>query len=249
MSRFFDIKPIKLEACALSGLGSGAELFVVEGDSASSAVSAVRNQHFQAVLPMQGKPLNAMRASASKVQAFDLYQSLSQALGIAGCDSIPAKRRAPAIDWVAESELAAESGLAALRFDRVLLLFDPDADGIHCGALMLMYFYRWMRPLLESGRIEMVRAPLFELRWMLGEEPCKAPAQAYSEGHHRALCEELERRGAQEIKTYRYRGLGNIDPAILARSCVDPKTRQTSVMGIADARASIEAFGPNLGSG
>ncbi len=205
MSEFFKLKPIKLEACALSGSGSTAELFIVEGDSACSAVSAVRSQHFQAVLPMQGKPLNALRANAKKVAVFELYQALQQALGVQAFDSMATDLPAGATP---AGPKPAVPMLAALRFDRVLLLFDPDADGIHCGALMLMYFYRWMRPLLESGRIEMVRAPLFD------------------------------------IKSNRYRGLGNIDPALLAQTCVNPKTRKTSIMGMADAQACIDVFGP-----
>ncbi len=239
VSQFFNVKPVKLEPCALAGLKSGAELFIVEGDSASSAVCGVRSQHFQAVLPMQGKPLNALRASAQKVAAFGLYQSLSQALGVSSFDSIPARSAKP--EHAAPDALS----LSGLCYDRVLLLFDPDADGIHCGALMLMYFYRWMRPLLASGRVEMVRAPLFEIRWTHNKQPCVEPAQAYSEEHHRGLCEELRRRGAQEIKTHRYRGLGNINPALLAQTCVNPASRRTSVMGLADALQSIEAFGPN----
>jgi DNA gyrase subunit B len=215
VSEFFKLKPVKLEACALSGPGSTAELFIVEGDSACSAVSGVRSQHFQAVLPMQGKPLNALRANAKKVAAFELYQALQQALGVPAFDSMaadlpagPAPAGPKSDSPESASPKPAGPMLAAPRFDRVLLLFDPDADGIHCGALMLMYFYRWMRPLLESGRIEMVRAPLFD------------------------------------IKSYRYRGLGNIDPALLAQTCVNPKTRKTSIMGIADAQACIDAFGP-----
>ena len=228
---YFKIKPIKLEPSVINGNGSGAELFIVEGDSAASAVSAIRGAQFQAVLPMQGKPLNAIKASAKKVARSELYTLLSQTLGLGLADAGVQTAALPFTD------------LGTLRYDRILLLFDPDADGIHCGALMLMFFYRWMRPLLESGRIEIVRAPMFELRWQVAGEPCALPLQAYTEGQQRALHQQLLAQDVQDIKIYRYRGLGNIDPALLASTCVDPRSRKSTVAGLADARLAIEVFG------
>ena len=134
--------PLKLDDCTHHGIGSGAELYVVEGDSAAGAVSRMRNAHFQAVLPMQGKPLNTVRATAQKVVANPWFAALTTALGTGLGDAFEIK---------------------ALRYDRVILLMDPDADGIHCGALVTMFFYRWMRPLLDNGRVGMARAPLATL--------------------------------------------------------------------------------------
>jgi DNA gyrase subunit B len=228
---YFKIKPIKLEPSVISGVGSGAELFIVEGDSAASAVSGIRNTQFQAVLPMQGKPLNAIKATGKKVANSVLYTLLSQTLGIGLADAS------------VQSAALPFGELHTLRYDRILLLFDPDADGIHCGALMLMFFYRWMRPLLESGRIEIVRAPMFELRWQVAGEPCASPLQAYSEGQQRSLQQQLVAQHAHDIKAYRYRGLGNIDPALLSSTCVDPRSRKTTVAGLADARLALEVFG------
>lgn len=132
----FRLQPVKLHDCHLHGLDSGAELFVVEGDSASKSVCCARTATTQAVLPMQGKPMNAIKASKHAVADFELFRSLVTAIG-AGFDD--------------------QLNLAKLRYDRVILLFDPDADGIHCGALMTMFFHRWMRPLLESGRLSTLR--------------------------------------------------------------------------------------------
>ena len=117
--------PIKLDDCTHHGIGSGAELYVVEGDSAAGAVSRMRNAAYQAVLPMQGKPLNTVRATAQRVVANPWFAALTDALGTGLGDAFEIK---------------------ALRYDRVILLMDPDADGIHCGALVTLFFYRWMRP-------------------------------------------------------------------------------------------------------
>lgn len=226
-------KPIKLMPCAVIGAGAGAELFIVEGDSAAGAVGAVRNAHDQAVLPMQGKPLNAWKAGTARVAANALYAMLATAL------------RTPLADARAGGGSA---GLMlhdpdSLPYERILLLFDADADGIHCGALMLMFFYRWMRPLLESGRVCLVRPPMFELRWFEQGAPCATPLQAYNEAHQRALCAELAVRGAVDVRAYRYRGLANVDPVVLAATCVARGSRRAVTVGAADARQAIEVFG------
>ncbi|MEM7560450.1 MAG: toprim domain-containing protein, partial [Planctomycetota bacterium] len=116
-------QPVHLHDCEVHGSDSHAELFIVEGDSASQAVAAVRDPRFQAVLPMQGKPLNASKASWRAVREYELYQQAFIALGYSQLCS--AGRLA---NHVAKPE--------ACRFSKILLLFDPDADGIHCGALM-----------------------------------------------------------------------------------------------------------------
>ncbi len=227
--RPFIIKPIKLEDCRDHGPGSRAELFIVEGDSAAGAVTVLRNAGFQATLPMQGKPLNALRATPSKVQANELYVRLSESLGVSLRD------------------FEAENGdLSRLRFERVLMLFDPDADGIHIGALMLMFFYRWMRPLLDSGRIEMIRAPLVAITWLErgSSTPCKA--FAFSIAHSESIQGDLSRKGVQLVNIQHFRGLGSIDQALLNETCIQPSTRKTQIMSSVDAHAAIAVFGGKL---
>jgi DNA gyrase subunit B/topoisomerase-4 subunit B len=189
---------------------------VVEGDSASKTVCRARNSQTQAVLPMQGKPMNAIRASRSSVGRNELFRALIDALG-AGWDD--------------------QLDLSRLRYDRVILLFDPDADGIHCGALMLMFFHRWMRPLLESGRLSIVRAPLYEIASLDRSERI----HAYSDDHYQRLRAELERKQI-EFQGQRYRGLASISDAALVSTCLDPASRNISTLTREDAEAAIRIF-------
>jgi len=214
----FPRAPVKLDDCEVHGLGSQAELFVVEGDSASQSVIRVRDARFQAVLPMQGKPMNAIRASEKKVAAHALFAALTDALGAGRGDGFD---------------------LARLRYGRVLLLMDPDADGIHCGVLMLMFFHRWMRPLLDGGHVEMVLPPWGEVT-AGGED---APRYAWSDAQFRALAGEVRGAGGREMISLRYRGLAGIDPSLLAATCVAPASRRTSPITTADAKTMIETFG------
>ena len=209
----------KLDDCRRHGSGSGAELFVVEGDSAAAAVSGVRDPAFQAVLPMQGKPLNALRAGAAKVQSHSLFAALIDALGT-GFDS--------------------RFDAAGLRYDRILLLMDPDADGIHCGVLMLMFFHRWMRPLLDAGRIEIVRPPWGEIR-VAGEA---SPRHAGSEAELQAMAARCAAQGG--VVARRFRGLAAIDTGTLQATCVVPATRRTETVTAPAVEAMIEMLGAGM---
>ena len=198
--------------------GAGTELFIVEGDSAASAVAALRDSNTQAVLPMQGKPLNAIKAGPAKVQAYGLFRALNDCLV-----------ETPTADLFASS---------APRFERIILLFDPDADGIPSSALMLMYFYQYLRPWLDSGKIELIHAPWLQITVAERSEP----VYAYSEAHSQALLTDLR---AQNVacQIVRYRGLAGIDGKTLFEKCISPATRRTRVMSAADALAAIEVFG------
>ena len=222
MTRPFPSGPVQLDDCALHGAGShtktGAtpELFVVEGESAALAVIRVRDATTQAVLPMQGKPLNAVKATDKKLAAHPLFTALTDSLGTG---------RGAAFD------------LAKLRYARVLLLMDPDADGIHCGVLMLMFFHRWMRPLLDAGHIEIVRPPWGEVVPVDGTPP----RHACSEAEFQALSDAVRARGPATAR--RFRGLAAIEPQLLLETCVAPATRRTDRITTAEAAAMIEVFG------
>jgi DNA gyrase subunit B/topoisomerase-4 subunit B len=215
-SSHFPRGPVRLDDCTLHGPASAAELFVVEGESAAAAVSRVRDAAFQAVLPMRGKPLNAAKAPESRVRSHPLFIALAAAVGTGigdHCDP------------------------AHLRYGRILLLMDPDADGIHCGVLMLLFLHRWMRPLLDAGRVAVVRPPWGEV--VGAGEP--GPRHAFSEPEFAALAARLAARGPAVAR--RYRGLAGIDPAVLGVTCVAPATRRVERATTADVEAMIAVLG------
>lgn len=215
-------KPVKLHDCLQHGIGSDSELFIVEGDSASKNVVRVRDQSTQAVLPMQGKPMNAWKASQKVVARNDLYQRLIAALGA---------------DWGAAFELT------KLRYARILLLFDPDADGIHCSALTLMFFLRWMPQLLDTGRIQLVRPPLYEISSRQFPDNSSADRiHAYSDDHFRRLREHLQSKQI-EFQSQRFRGLASINADTLSQTCVAPARRYATTMSRVDAEAAVKIFG------
>ncbi|MCX7432398.1 MAG: toprim domain-containing protein [Planctomycetia bacterium] len=222
MTRPFSSGQVKLDDCALHVAVPGSvkspspELFVVEGESAALAVTRVRDAATQAVLAMQGKPLNAIKATEKKLAAHPLFTALTDSLGTG---------RGAAFD------------LAKLRFSRVLLLMDPDADGIHCGVLMLMFFHRWMRPLLDAGHVEIVRPPWGEVVPADGTPP----RHACSEAEFQAVSDAVRARGPATAR--RFRGLAAIEPHLLLATCIAPATRRTDQISTAEAAAMIEVFG------
>jgi DNA gyrase subunit B len=193
------------------------ELLLVEGDSASRSVARVRDSRFQAVLPMQGKPMNAIKASDASVRKNQWLTALIDSLG-AG--------------WYAED-------LADLRYDRVLFLFDPDADGIHCGVLMLTFFDVYLRPLLDSNRVSLIKPPLFEIR-AVGYCDC---LHAFSEDHLHKIQKALSEKGINHSH-HRYRGLASIDEKTLRENCVAPESRTAHLLQHSDAVEAQSIFGP-----
>ncbi len=206
--------PPELHDCREHKTGCGSELFLVEGESAAKSVCRLRNVQFQAVLPMQGKPLNAYKAKAAAVTKNKLYQALLQAMG---CKELAVPEK--------------------LRYERIIFLFDPDADGIHIGALMLLFYYRWLRPLLESGKLYIVRAPLYEIA---NAERTEFQF-GYNEEQYRRLCAQLG--DSSQLKKQRYRGLGSMNDDVLYRTCISPESRILHQLTVADAEASRLIFG------
>jgi DNA gyrase subunit B len=214
--------PVRLVECTAHTAGrprrpdAPLELFVVEGESAALAVGRVRDTETQAVLPMQGKPLNALKATPKRVAAQPFFSALIDGLGAGWGESCDPAR---------------------LRYDKVLLLMDPDADGIHCGLLLIMFFHRWMRPLLEAGPIEIVRPPWGEVISAEGGPP----RHACSEEDLLALATRERDSGAAVVR--RFRGLAALEPRLLYETCVSQATRRTERIGPAQAAAMIEIFG------
>jgi DNA gyrase subunit B len=205
-------KPLKLLDCARHGVGT--ELFIVEGDSAAGAVARVRDEATQAVLPMQGKPLNALKAGPAKTRAYPLFAMLVEALGTA-------------------------EDLQHARYERVVLLMDPDADGIHCGALMLLFFLAAQTPWLEAGRVLLAQAPLASIASASFDQP----VLPHTDAELRSALAQCQHKNITDIQTTRFRGLAGIDLPTLAHACVHPQTRRVRVLSLADAQAAADVFG------
>ncbi|MBC7755250.1 MAG: hypothetical protein H7Z20_01140 [Bdellovibrio sp.] len=209
---------IKCQDSRLHGIHSGAELFLVEGNSAAEALRNLRNQQLQAVLPMQGKPMNAYKSSLAKIRANQWFKALIDAIGAGVGDDFDVQK---------------------CRYSRVILLMDPDADGIHCSALMLLFFHRFMPLLLQKNLIEMARPPVGEV----SNNTTKITQYAYTDAQFMALITAHKNQLNQSISTLKYRGLAGINASKLDEFCINPHTRKTSVMGLKDAEVALEIFG------
>ena len=156
----------KLVACQDNGPGSNADFILVEGQSAASSIVAMRNPRRQAVLPLQGKALNAWTATVATVAEHVLFQQLAVGLGLV----------APT-GWL-------EGQPGALRFNPVVRLFNPDADGIHIGALMVLYFPCWLPRLIAGSQLWLARAPMFEIEVPAGLHSIALESNADAARHH-----------------------------------------------------------------
>lgn len=206
--------------------GEEVELLLVEGESAAQSVAAVRQALRQAVLPLQGKPLNAWRASAAKVAESPLFHQLAQALGLQDA-----------------TQYADASTLPQLRFARLVLLFDPDADGIHIGALVLLYLQRWLPQVLREQRVWMVRPPMGAVQWTDADTGEIVLHQAYAPLQMQQLRQQAAAAGVLDVQQFVYRGLGSIPPQVLFESCVQAATRHAHVVQASDLQAVIDVFG------
>jgi DNA gyrase/topoisomerase IV subunit B len=200
----------------------GAELFLVEGESAGLAVERVCDRNFQSVLAMQGKPMNTWKATLAYVRANKWFEQLIETLGTGVSDRFDLQR---------------------CRFEKVILLFDPDADGIHGCSLMLWFFYRWMPGLLDSGRLFVAHPPICELH-----DPSNGSKVFPRHPNERdRILSEWKANCAdavvERIENRPFRGLASLGHELLSTSCIAPKTRLISRLGVRDAQASLNAFG------
>ena len=204
--------PGKLADCAREA-AAGTEIFLVEGDSAGGSAKQARNRKTQAVLPLRGKILNVASASADKLRGNKELDDLVQALG---CGT------------------GARFDAGALRYERVVIMTDADVDGAHIAALLMTFFYRQMPGLIDGGNLFLAQPPLYRLA--RGGTTRFARDDADRE---RLLASDFA--GAGKVETSRFKGLGEMPPAQLKETTMDPARRTLLRVEIAEDAGTATA--------
>lgn len=206
--------PSKLKDCSERG-NERTELFIVEGDSAGGSASEGRDRRFQAILSLWGKMLNVEKARLDKVYSNEKLLPIIAAVGCGiGEDFDPKK----------------------IRYNKIIIMADADVDGSHIRTLLLTFFFRHMRPLIELGHIYIAQPPLYKV------SRGKQFHYAYTEAERDASIAELNPDGNGKVDIQRYKGLGEMDPEQLWETTMDPTRRVMLRVSMEDAMRADETF-------
>ncbi len=192
------------------------ELYIVEGDSAGGSATDGRDSRFQAILPLWGKMLNVERVRADKIYGNDKLQPVIVALG---------------------AGLGEEFDVNKLRYHKVIIMADADVDGSHIRTLLLTFFFRYMRPLLEQGYVYAAVPPLYKL------SRGKNTRVAFSDEERDRVSAEMRGDNPNaKVEISRFKGLGEMDPSELWETTMDPTTRTLKQITLEDAIRADEVF-------
>src|ERR1017187_2067605 len=218
--------PAKLVDCRSADDRS--EIFIVEGDSALGTAKLARDSEFQALLPIRGKILNVQKASLSDMLKNAECAAIIQVLGAGSGNAFD---------------------LDAARYQRIILMSDADVDGAHIRTLLLTLFHRYMRPMVDAGRVFAAVPPLHRIKLTSPRKNQDRYIYTYSDAELHRTTLELDRKGQKyEEPPQRYNGLGEMDASQLAETTMDPRHRTLRRIRIGDAAAAAEMFDLLMGS-